>query len=391
MKCLIIIILLFSVFIHIAAFELFAMPVEDKVEEARTINTLHVFENKLFIGYGDYGVNTGPTDIIYYNFLDNTWNNSFTIQEEAIERYVEIDNKLYIPGVDATDNWEFGNYYIYDGTKWEKKRNIPNGIHVFDIEKYNDRLYCATGNYLKTDSSNGVAPGAVLSSEHGNSWIYDYISPSDKNLVYRITDLIVYNNKLMAFYYGYIGLEKSDIPKEYHQYLSNPIIQDSVEYYLVMIPDIMGESDILSYNSDYWKLENIISANNIISIKPFVFKDKLLMFTLQGKYVGGVSSYIKKHGILPKNVTASLYMNNGEKTLKINMDFDLIIDFASYEDELYILILKGKDYIVLKTNNMEKWNSTIIPQSAGKILSFTVYRDHVFLGNDIGAIYKADR
>ncbi|MCK4524637.1 hypothetical protein KAU15_06895 [candidate division WOR-3 bacterium] len=391
MKYLIIIVLLFSIFIQIAAFELFAKPIEDKMEEARTINTLHIFENKLFIGYGDYGINTGPTDIIYYNFMDCTWNNAFTIQEEAIEHYVEIDNKLYIPGVDATDNWDFGNYYICDGIEWEKKRNIPNGIHVFDIEKYNDRLYCATGNFLKTDSVNGLAPGAVLSSEHGNKWIYDYISPSDKNLVYRITDLIVYNDKLMAFYYGYIGLEKSDIPEEYHQYLSNPIVQDSIEYYLVTIPDIMGQSDVLVYNDYYWKLENIISADNIISIKPFVFNDKLLMFTLQGKYVRGVSTYIKEHGVLPKNVTSSLYMNNGEKTVKINMDFDLIIDLASYDNELYMLILKGKDYIVLRTNNMQKWSSTVIPQNAGKILSFAIYGDHVFLGNDIGEIYKTER
>ncbi len=390
MKQLIVFTALCGIVLNIISFELFGTPVENKIEAARTINTMHVFENKLFIGHGDYGVNTGPTDIIYYDFNDKTWNSKFTIDDEAIMRYVEIDSNLIIPGVDATDNWDFGNYYIYDGVKWKKNRSIPHGIHVFDIIKYDSILYCATGNYLAIDSLNELAPGAILSSINGSQWNYDYISPSDKNLVYRITDFIEYDNKLMAFYYGYTGLTKNEIPEEYHSFLGKPFVQDTIEYYLVLMSDIMGQSDVLVYENDFWRLSNIIPDEKIVTLKPFLFNEKLLLYAVKGDYVTGIGNYVRNNGVLPDNANTELYMYDSEKTVKIKMDFDLIVDICKYNTSLFMLILRNKEYLLLKSDDLKKWNAMPIPQYAGDIMSFTINGNDVFFGNSRGEIYKSD-
>lgn len=389
MKYIIIFLLLVLFAVNIMAFELFAEPLTDKSKEARTINTMHVYKNKLFLGYGDYGINTGPTDVICYNFSTNEWENQYTVQEEAIVRYREFEGNLYIPGVDATDNWDFGNYYRYDGNTWIKSRSIPHGIHVFDLALYDSVFFTATGNYIFIDSLNEIAPGAILSSNDGEQWLYDYISPSDKAAVYRITDLIVYNDELLAFYYAYSGLSLEDIPDEYRAYLGKPFVQDSIEYYLTMLPDVMGQSDMLAYNGDYWQPADIIHQKHINITEPFEFADKLILYTVEGEYVSGLSSYIRKNNALPGNVSTGLYMYDGEKTLKINLEFDLLVDACDNDGTLYMLIMREGKYSVLKTTDMEYWNVMNIPTYAGHMLSIAVYNNTVYLGNDKGSIYSA--
>src|SRR5262249_23739132 len=53
-----------------------------------------------------------------------------------------IDDKLYIPGIDARDDWSYGNFYVRSASDptWVKYRTIPGGLHVFDLYAFSDPL-----------------------------------------------------------------------------------------------------------------------------------------------------------------------------------------------------------------------------------------------------------
>ena len=89
----------------------------------------------------DYGVNTGPTDVVYYDFDKNEFVKELTVQEEAIVDYRVLDGKLVIPGVDSTESWNKGNLYVRGDGGWIKYRTVPYGVHVFDAVSWRDRWY----------------------------------------------------------------------------------------------------------------------------------------------------------------------------------------------------------------------------------------------------------
>ena len=62
-------------------------PTADKGEVGRKINELMLFEDRLYLGNGDWFKNTGPTDVIYYDFGQQEFVKEFTVDEEAIVRY----------------------------------------------------------------------------------------------------------------------------------------------------------------------------------------------------------------------------------------------------------------------------------------------------------------
>ena len=71
----------------------------------RGIATLKQYKGKIFMGLGDYGVNTGNTKVLYYDTTSDSIGYSGTIADEAIERFEILDDKLYTTGCDPTEAW----------------------------------------------------------------------------------------------------------------------------------------------------------------------------------------------------------------------------------------------------------------------------------------------
>ena len=71
----------------------------------RGIATLKKYKGKIFMGLGDYSVNTGNTKVLYYDTVSNSIGYSGTIADEAIERFEILDDKLYTTGCDPTEAW----------------------------------------------------------------------------------------------------------------------------------------------------------------------------------------------------------------------------------------------------------------------------------------------
>lgn len=112
---------------------------------ARNIWDMQLYNNKIYFGSGDYDTNKGPVHIYYYDIENETFVDECTIPDEQIGRIMEIDGILYIPGIDPKEGWDLGNYYTYDGIEWVKHRNLPGGLHNFDILKKDNMIYAAVG------------------------------------------------------------------------------------------------------------------------------------------------------------------------------------------------------------------------------------------------------
>lgn len=143
---------------------------------ARNIWDMQVFDGKLFIGAGNSNnlhpaPNAGRVPVYSYDPKNNKFSNEYTVAEEQIDRFRVIGDKLYIPGHDATQKWDFGNFYTRTKQgEWAKYRTIPKALHVYDIVSFKNELFVALGLY------NISAVGA--STTQGKIWSVDQLGAS---------------------------------------------------------------------------------------------------------------------------------------------------------------------------------------------------------------------
>ncbi len=128
---------------------------------------VHIWDGKIYRGAGDYDKNSGDTTFMTFNLAEGRWETTGTATDEAIHRYVEIDGKLYAPGIDSRDTsgWDLGNYYVLENDKWQKVRNVPNGLHCFDMIGFDGKMYMGVGTEVLENT-------VAVSSDNGNSWSY---------------------------------------------------------------------------------------------------------------------------------------------------------------------------------------------------------------------------
>jgi hypothetical protein len=128
---------------------------------ARNIWDLQAWDGRLYMGYGDAVVNTGPTKVFAYDPASGEVVHETTVNEEAIFRYRVFDQRLYIPGTDAVDTRD-GSLYMRDDEGWTAFL-LEDVVHAFDVRVLPDRT-CVSVH----DAPLG---GAVLcSSDDGASW-----------------------------------------------------------------------------------------------------------------------------------------------------------------------------------------------------------------------------
>ena len=128
---------------------------------ARSIWDMYCYNGSIYVGMGDYWSNMGPIDVWSFD-ASGVFTNEYTVDDEHVWLFREYDGKLFIPGSDATESWDFGNLYIKDSGSWQKLRTIPRGLHVTDIAIFR-------GNIYVTISSEGYSE-LLESSDMGQTW-----------------------------------------------------------------------------------------------------------------------------------------------------------------------------------------------------------------------------
>ncbi len=357
-------------------------PTALKKKDAWKVNDLKIFKRKLYVGSGDAVVNTGPTDVIYFDLHKNRFFTEFTVDDEAIYRYQVIDGKLVIPGADATEDWERGNIYVLNEGGWTKKRTIIHGIHVNRIAPFGGHWYAATGSFFELEKDSIYAFGGIFcSGNEGDSWKLVYATPCDDRSVFRIGSLISFQGKLYAFPYAYRSITEDEIPSEQRSFLSEMY----GDRYLVFIDDPLGKSDVLAFDGNSWTYIDLISAPHVCLTSPFIFKERLILSHLHGTYV----DYLAWGKRFADNVQSVLHAFDGEQFTQLDIDFDLIRDVVITEEQLLLLIVAGGEYRIAMTKDLDAWSYYVFPRSLSTPLSIEFDGMTFYVGTEDGNIFKS--
>lgn len=362
--------------------ESIGMPAAEKQAEARNIMELKAYEGRLYIGYGDASVNTGPTDVIAYDPAQGVFSTEFTVDDEGIYQYCIIDGKLAIPGVDATEDWDFGNIYVREPDGWVKHRTIPQGLHVFDLIQLGESWYVGTGSifYLGKENENAIAFGGIFrSTDKGASWTLAYATPGDESTVYRIRSIVPLQDKLYAFVYAYSGMSLDEIPEDLHSGMGEPY----ENVYLVFSPDPIGPADAVVFDGKCWTYRDLIPDKNVCAVQPVAFGEYLLLSVLSGEYVSMGA------GADRKRVTRSMYRFDGTTAEKLPFAFDGVSDSTIAGDTLYLLTALNEKAVIVSTKDLENWDTIHLPPKLETPICLEIMEGVIYLGTKDGNIFRA--
>ncbi len=146
-------------------------PDGSEFQDARNISDLKAFDGKLYVGHGDWGVNSGPTDLWYYDLHKKEFVNQGQIEDEAADHFRVINGRLYVPGTDPREDWSLGNFYRLENGQWVKHRTLPAAIHNLDIVGVGQTLFAMCTRLIEQPAC------LMVSSDDGQTWKVYEIPP----------------------------------------------------------------------------------------------------------------------------------------------------------------------------------------------------------------------
>ncbi len=157
---------------------------------ARNIWDLRWYKDRLYVGGGNSSnkgpaANAGPVPLFTFDIASNRWVQEGHVDDEQIDHFILLDGALVTPGHDPRQSWEWGNFYVRSAEgKWIKQRNIPAGVHTYDMVSYNGLWFAALGT---------AKGGAIAMSENrGASWVTVLTTAT------RVARFMVVNGQLLA-------------------------------------------------------------------------------------------------------------------------------------------------------------------------------------------------
>ncbi|GAA4481008.1 hypothetical protein [Microbacterium panaciterrae] len=146
---------------------------DNTIRPKMPISDLAIVGDQLYAGYGDYGLNTGPTEIMSYALGTGTATDQFTLNGEAVDHFRILDGALYAPDIDPKLAWDANVGYATNASgSWRYVFGAPFE-HVFDIAKIGSTLFLS-GQSLNPDKAKYGAANelAVIkkSTDGGATW-----------------------------------------------------------------------------------------------------------------------------------------------------------------------------------------------------------------------------
>ena len=107
--------------------------VAGKAFGSKAICDLTLYQGRVYVGYGDYGANNGPTDVVSFDPQTKEITTHLKdVPTEAIYPYREFDGWLYGPYVDPRWYYGPGGYVTNQGGEWHTVE-VPDMVHTFDV------------------------------------------------------------------------------------------------------------------------------------------------------------------------------------------------------------------------------------------------------------------
>ena len=101
----------------------------------QSLHTLHAVAERVFVGYGDLAINTGPISVRFYDPTVEAFSASLGISNtEAIHRFRNVGSQVFALTSDPL-NMDPGGYYagpVDDPDSWSAMESLPF-LHVYDL------------------------------------------------------------------------------------------------------------------------------------------------------------------------------------------------------------------------------------------------------------------
>jgi hypothetical protein len=172
---------------------------------ARNVWDLQAFEGRLYIGAGNSSnigpaVNAGPVPVIRFDPATGLFEKEFTVDDEQIDIYRVLNGRLYIPGHDPRESWEFGNFYRLEDDGWAKHRTIRRTVHTYDMLAQDGLLFAGgSGEHIAGEAAGKGWVGSMvsISEDGGETWSNAELG-GDRVYSLLVVDRVVYAAGLIA-------------------------------------------------------------------------------------------------------------------------------------------------------------------------------------------------
>ncbi len=225
-----------------ATYESLGIPLSDYYPDgirARSAWDVEIYDGKLFVAAGDYDANSGPVPIYCYDLAEKNWTYTGTVPDEQVEHFKIINGSLMVPGCDPRAGWDLGNIYVYDESQWTTVRNIPGGIHQFDLIEFDGNIFVGLGTVpgqypIAISKDNGTSFEQIVMYKDGIP--LDTSVPTDASSVQiRVYDFFTLNGQLYAYYFRYVDKVRTH---EIYRYENNAF------YYYTDLPQNISTNRI---------------------------------------------------------------------------------------------------------------------------------------------------
>ena len=221
-----------------------------------------IWGDLVYRGAGDYNKNAGTAPILAFNKETQHWVRMGITDDQALQRYVEIGGTLYAPGIDPNGSWSWGNFYMLDGEKWKKVRNLPGGIHNFDMIEFDGKIFAGLGTEVVDET--------IAVSEDGGK-TFQFVPLYQDGMLFnldsykssRTYEFVEYNGKLYAMVSFLVGIGYQHV---IFCYDNGKMVYQGIA---------SGMSGGITSNRNYWsgKFEKdgicYITAGNLFAITDF--------------------------------------------------------------------------------------------------------------------------
>ena len=136
---------------------------------SNSVLALWPIQGRLYLGYGEWSANLGPTDVISIGPEADVVTHLQDVGTEAFNVFRVIDGAIYAPYTDphGAAQGAYGGYATNAGGTWRAvKMNLPM-VHCFDIAKTSHGLFM-TGSARAIDGT--TEPVVVKSTDGGTVW-----------------------------------------------------------------------------------------------------------------------------------------------------------------------------------------------------------------------------
>lgn len=374
------------------------LPIQ-QINFAKNIWDLETYDNKVFIGTGDYDKNAGPVPVYYYDNSDGLIKKASDVDGEQVSHFEIIDDNLFIPDFDPHSVWGKGYFYKYDkeAKTFSSKFTVANAVHDFDIAKHDDKYFLSVASLKPEETSmvvyttDGTTYTSVPFYRNGENLEekYNFVpkdtyyNDADKLYAYlRAYNLWEFNGKL------YCLVDNNASNSKYTKEDDSEVTVDAMGIYVYddVNNKFVFDEDLYLSPYNVYKLKDdakeFLAVYNASGVETYLRMDKKL--TYNNNFVFVSYGRLKKTSDM-KEVTT--IFGNGIAATSYARDMKVI------GDTLYVLVTKrinDTEYVsyIYETKDLENFKLLYEIPLSTYIRSFEIVGDKLVLGT--GTPYRGN-